>query len=282
MEKGIRVRRPLKIGALFSRGQAPGGHNVLAGLFHGIKEIDPLSQLFGFLNGPAGVVGNLKRDIGEKEIAAFMNLGGFDLIGTGLAKIETGEQLAAALSSVKKIDLDGLVIIGGDDSNTNAALLAEYFMQKGCKTRVIGVPKTIDGDLRSKDIEIPFGFDSACKTYSELIGNIAKDALSGKKYYHFIKLMGRSASHITLECAISTHPNLALVGEERKGLGAIVLEIADLICKRYQSGQRIWRHPDPRRADRVHPGDAVLDCVIELRRRKQLAGASRECGKSNL
>jgi diphosphate-dependent phosphofructokinase len=237
LEKGMGARRPLKIGALFSGGQAPGGHNVLAGLFHGIKEIDPLSQLFGFLNGPAGILGNLKRDIGEKEIAAFMNQGGFDLIGTGRTKIETGEQLAAALSSIKEIDLDGLVIIGGDDSNTNAALLAEYFMQKECKTRVIGVPKTIDGDLRSKDIEIPFGFDSACKTYSELIGNIAKDALSAKKYYHFIKLMGRSASHITLECAISTHPNLALIGEERKRLSAIVLEIADLICKRYEVGK---------------------------------------------
>jgi diphosphate-dependent phosphofructokinase len=210
LEKGMGARRPLKIGALFSGGQAPGGHNVLAGLFHGIKEIDPLSQLFGFLNGPAGILGNLKRDIGEKEIAAFMNQGGFDLIGTGRTKIETGEQLAAALSSIKEIDLDGLVIIGGDDSNTNAALLAEYF---------------------------PFGFDSACKTYSELIGNIAKDALSAKKYYHFIKLMGRSASHITLECAISTHPNLALIGEERKRLSAIVLEIADLICKRYEVGK---------------------------------------------
>ncbi len=237
LEKGKGVKRPLKIGALFSGGQAPGGHNVLAGLFRAIKEIDPLSQLFGFLNGPAGVVGNLKRDIGEKEIAAFMNQGGFDLIGTGRTKIETEEQLAAALSSVKEIDLDGLVVIGGDDSNTNAALLAEYFIQKGCKTRVVGVPKTIDGDLRSEDIEIPFGFDSACKTYSELIGNIAKDALSAKKYYHFIKLMGRSASHITLECAIATHPNLALIGEERRHLSAIVREIADLICKRYEAGK---------------------------------------------
>jgi diphosphate-dependent phosphofructokinase len=237
LERGEGARRPLKIGALFSGGPASGGHNVLAGLFHGIKQIDPLSKLIGFLNGPAGIIGDLKRELSEKEIAGFMNQGGFDLIGTGRTKFEREEQLKAALETSKATDLDGLVIIGGDDSNTNAAVLAEYFIQKGCKTRVIGVPKTIDGDLRSQDIEISFGFDSACKTYSEIIGNIARDALSSKKYYHFIKLMGRSASHITLECALSTHPNLAFIGEEREPLDKIVGKIADLICKRFDAGK---------------------------------------------
>ena len=237
LERGEGTRRLLRVAAIFSGGQAAGGHNVLAGIFHGIKQMDPMSKLYGFLNGPAGIVGNLKRELSEKEIAAFMNQGGFDLIGTGRTKIETQEQLAAALNACKDVDLDGLVIIGGDDSNTNAAVLAEYFIQKGCKTRVIGIPKTIDGDLRSQDIEISFGFDSACKTYSEIIGNIARDAISGKKYYHFIKLMGRSASHIALECALATHPNLALIGEEKKSLDQIVGEISDLICKRYEAGK---------------------------------------------
>jgi pyrophosphate--fructose-6-phosphate 1-phosphotransferase len=179
----------------------------------------------------------LKRELFEKEIAGYLNQGGFDLIGTGRTKIEKEEDLASSLKSCKEGDLDGLVIIGGDDSNTNAAILAEYFLQHGCKTQVIGVPKTIDGDLRSKDVEISFGFDTACKTYAELIGNIARDALSAKKYYHFIKLMGRSASHITLECALATHPNLALIGEEKKSLDSIVRDIADLICKRAEAGK---------------------------------------------
>lgn len=180
LERGGEIQRPIKIGAIFSGGQASGGHNVLAGIFHGIKQMDPQFKLYGFLNGSAGIIGNVKRELFEKEIAAFMNQGGFDLIGTGRTKIETQEQLIASLNTCKEADLDGLVVIGGDDSNTNAAILAEYFIQKGCKTRVIGVPKTIDGDLRSQDIEISFGFDSACKTYSEIIGNIARDALSAK------------------------------------------------------------------------------------------------------
>lgn len=237
LEKGAAAKRALKIGAIFSGGQASGGHNVLAGLFHAIKEIDPSSKLYGFLDGPSGVIGNQKRELSEHEIQAYLNQGGFDLIGTGRTKIETNEQLAASMNACQKSDLDGLVVIGGDDSNTNAAVLAEYFLQKGCKTRVIGVPKTIDGDLRSSDIELSFGFDSACKTYSEIIGNIARDAKSAKKYYHFIKLMGRSASHITLECALSTHPNLAFIGEERKSLEGIVREVSDLICKRSEAGK---------------------------------------------
>ncbi|HSX38322.1 MAG TPA: 6-phosphofructokinase [Chlamydiales bacterium] len=235
--EGTGQKRPLFVGAVFSGGQASGGHNVLGGIFHALKEIHPQSRLFGFLNGPSGIPGNEYKELYEKEIHAFLNQGGFDLIGTGRTKIETEEQLASSLKTCQTLKLDGLVIIGGDDSNTNAAVLAEYFLQKGCQTRVVGVPKTIDGDLRSADIEMSFGFDSACKTYAEIIGNIARDALSAKKYYHFIKLMGRSASHVTLECALYTHPNFTIIGEEKKSLGEIVQELADLIGKRYDAGK---------------------------------------------
>lgn len=228
---------PLLVGVLFSGGQAAGGHNVLAGLFDALKQIHPDSSLIGFLGGIEGVLSQKQKRLTQEEIAPFRNQGGFDLIGTGRDKIETQEQLETALKTCQKNRLDGLVIVGGDDSNTNAAVLAEYFLEKGCKTKVVGVPKTIDGDLRSKEIEIPFGFDSACKTYSEMIGNIAKDALSARKYYHFIKLMGRSASHICLECALKAQPNLALIGEEKKSLSEMVQEIVDVICKRSQAGK---------------------------------------------
>jgi len=237
LERGAGEKRPLRIGAVFSGGQASGGHNVLGGILHAILAIHPGSKLIGFLGGPEGIVKNEKKELTKDLIAAYMNQGGFDLIGTGRTKIETGEQLAAAFAACKENSLDALIVIGGDDSNTNAALLAEYFIENGCPTRVIGVPKTIDGDLRSPDIEVSFGFDSACKTYADIIGNIARDALSAKKYYHFIKLMGRSASHIALECALATHPNLALIGEERQTLSAIVGQIADLICRRSRAGK---------------------------------------------
>lgn len=235
LKKGRANGRALKVGVVFSGGQASGGHNVIAGLFDALKEIDPGSELVGFLGGPSGIVENAARTLGKREIDAVRNQGGFDLIGSGRTKIETAEQLASSLESCRS--LDALVVIGGDDSNTNAAILAEYFLEKGCKAKVIGVPKTIDGDLRSEEIEISFGFDSACKTYAELIGNIARDALSAKKYYHFIKLMGRSASHIALECALAARPNLALIGEEGKGLYQIVGEIADLVCRRKEAGK---------------------------------------------
>ena len=218
-----------KIGVVFSGGQAPGGHNVIAAIF------DSGATLIGFLDGPSGIVDNRYREI--REVDSYRNQGGFDLLGSGRTKIETTEQLAATLKTVDEHQLDGLVIIGGDDSNTNAAILAEYFLQNGCQTKVVGVPKTIDGDLRSEDIPISFGYDTACKTYSEIIGNIARDALSAKKYYHFIKLMGRSASHIALECAMATRPNLTLIGEEQKSLNEIVTEITDLICRRYEVGK---------------------------------------------
>ncbi len=227
--------RPLKVGVVFSGGQAAGGHNVVAAIFDALIEIDPQSKVIGFLDGPGGIVKNQWRELSREKIAPYRNQGGFDLIGSGRVKIETEEQLQASLKTVQEHRLDGLVIIGGDDSNTNAAVLAEYFIEKQCETKVVGVPKTIDGDLRSEDIEISFGFDTACKTYSELIGNIARDALSAKKYYHFIKLMGRSASHVALECALSTRPNLALIGEEKKSLDSIVQEIADLVCRRFEA-----------------------------------------------
>ena len=233
--------KPLQIGVVFSGGQAPGGHNVITGVYDAMKRLNPHSKLFGFLDGPGGIVKAKSRELSAEDLKPFRNQGGFDLIGSGRTKIETEEQLSASLATVTKMHLDGLIIIGGDDSNTNAALLAEYFLQKGSAVRVIGVPKTIDGDLKNAHVEISFGFDTACKVYSEIIGNIARDARSAGKYYHFIKLMGRSASHILLECALATHPNLALIGEEiaqqKKTLKEVVDEIADLICKRAELGK---------------------------------------------
>ncbi len=225
----------LKVGVLLSGGPAAGGHNVISGLFDALMQINPNTQLHGFLGGFSGVVDGKVKLLERKAIDAVRNLGGFDLIGSGRTKIETAEQLQKAAQTLKSFD--ALVVIGGDDSNTNAAVLAEYLIREGHKTRVIGIPKTIDGDLRSEDIQMSFGFDSACKTYSELIGNIQRDAISAKKYYHFIKLMGRSASHITLECALATQPNLALIGEEGRSLDEIVNQIADLIHGRKIMGK---------------------------------------------
>lgn len=222
----------LKIGAVFSGGQAPGGHNVLTGLFDALKALNPQSQLFGFLDGPGGIIAKKTIELTTETLAPYRNQGGFDLLGSGRVKVETEEQLKATLKTAQDLALDGIVVIGGDDSNTNAAFIAEYFLEHSCKTRVIGVPKTIDGDLQNDHVEIPFGFDTATKIYSELIGNIARDALSSKKYYHFIKLMGRSASHITLECALKTHPNLTLISEEHLTLAQITKKICDLIQQR--------------------------------------------------
>lgn len=223
---------PLKIGAVFSGGQAAGGHNVLAALFDALQMLNPRSKLVGFLGGPSGIVENRHIELTKPRLAPYRNQGGFDLLGSGRTKIETAEQLKATLKTARDLKLDGLVVIGGDDSNTNAAVMAEYFLQNRCLTRVVGVPKTIDGDLQNAHVAISFGFDTATKIYSELIGNIMRDALSAKKYYHFIKLMGRSASHITLECGLKTHPNLTLISEERKTLAQITGEICNLIEKR--------------------------------------------------
>jgi diphosphate-dependent phosphofructokinase len=230
-------KTPLRIGIFFSGGQAPGGHNVIAGVWDTIQKISTSSQLIGFINGPSGFIEKKWRYLKACEIDEVRNLGGFDLIGSGRTKIETPDQFSSCMQVCQELTLDGLVVIGGDDSNTNAAILAEYFILNNCPTKVIGVPKTIDGDLRSVEIEMSFGFDSACKTYAELIGNIGRDALSARKYYHFIKLMGRSASHITLECALATQPNLAFIGEEAKSLEAIVKEISDLVQERKAIGK---------------------------------------------
>lgn len=230
---------PLRVAVVCSGGQAPGGHNVIAGLFHALEHLHPESSLIGFLNGPAGIVANQFRTLDKALIAHYLNSGGFDMIGSGRAKIETAEQFEKALATCMSHHLDGLVIIGGDDSNTNAALLAKYFKDRKCATKVIGVPKTIDGDLKGGLCEISFGHDTACKLYSELIGNIARDAMSAGKYYHFIRLMGRSASHITLECALQTQPTWALIGEEvrekQQTLSQIVQSLCDLIQIREKS-----------------------------------------------
>lgn len=235
------LKQPLKVGVVFSGGQAPGGHNVIAGLFDSLQKIHSKSELFGFLDGPSGIVECKYKKITAKELYEYRNQGGFDLLGSGRTKIETAEQLKASLKTALKLDLDGIVVIGGDDSNTNAAVMAEYFLKANAKTKVIGVPKTIDGDLRGKYIEASFGFDTATKVYSEMIGNIAKDALSAKKYYHFIKLMGRSASHVTLECALNTQVNFVFIAEEvlakQMTLSKLIKELTVQIYQRMQKGK---------------------------------------------
>jgi pyrophosphate--fructose-6-phosphate 1-phosphotransferase len=232
-------KAPLNVGVILSGGQAPGGHNVIAGLFDGLKKANAASKLFGFSGGPAGLIENKAVDLTSDIIDASRNTGGFDIIGSGRTKIETPEQFAASLATVRARKLDAVVIIGGDDSNTNAALLGEYFLENGCGTSVIGCPKTIDGDLKNEYIEASFGFDTACKTYAELIGNICRDSASAKKYWHFIKLMGRSASHIALECALQTQPNVCIVSEEVKekksSLDSIVEEICASVRKRAEA-----------------------------------------------
>jgi pyrophosphate--fructose-6-phosphate 1-phosphotransferase len=228
------IRGALTVGVILSGGQAPGGHNVIAGLFDGLKKGNPESRLYGLLGGPSGLTDNKTLEITADLMDQYRNTGGFDMIGSGRTKIETPEQFAAALATAKKLNLDAVVIIGGDDSNTNAALLAEYFEAQGpahgAHIQVIGCPKTIDGDLKNEYIEASFGFDTAVKTYSELIGNIERDANSAKKYWHFIKLMGRAASHIALECALQTQPNICLISEEVEAKGLSLGQIVDQIC----------------------------------------------------
>ena len=235
------AEKKLRVGIILSGGQAPGGHNVIAGLYDGIKKGNKDSVVLGFKGGPSGLIDGDYVEITDSFMDEYRNTGGFDMIGSGRTKIETPEQYAASVATAEKLDLDAIVIIGGDDSNTNAALLAERFLELGKKTRVIGVPKTIDGDLKNQQIETSFGFDTACKTYSELIGNIGRDANSAKKYWHFIKLMGRSASHITLECVLKTHVNLALISEEveakKQTLSEIVDNIAKMVAARSANGE---------------------------------------------
>ncbi|MDD2479657.1 MAG: diphosphate--fructose-6-phosphate 1-phosphotransferase [Victivallaceae bacterium] len=206
--------KPINVGVILSGGQAPGGHNVIAGIYDGAKSISPESKVFGFLQGPDGLIKNNLIELTGDIIDQYRNTGGFDMIGSGRTKLETEEHFNAAQKHCEARNICTLVIIGGDDSNTNACLLAEYFRARKIGINVIGCPKTIDGDLKNNYIETSFGFDTACRVYSELVGNIQRDANSAKKYWHFIKLMGRSASHITLECALQTQPNITIISEE--------------------------------------------------------------------
>lgn len=234
-------QRCFNLGVVLSGGQAPGGHNVIAGILDSMKSANPKSRLFGFLGGPSGILKDKMIELTPAFLDLYRNTGGFDMIGSGRTKLETEEQFENCIEICKKREIKAIVIIGGDDSNTNAALLAEYFAKKHADITVVGVPKTIDGDLKNELIEISFGFDTATKVYSELIGNIQRDANSARKYWHFIRLMGRSASHISLECALQTHPNLAVISEEvaekQKTLNQIVEEIVRVIIGRSENGE---------------------------------------------
>ena len=233
--------KKLTVGVILSGGQAPGGHNVISGLYDGLKKGNKDSKLFGFLGGPSGIINNKAVEMNDKFIDEYRNTGGFDIIGSGRTKLESEDQFDKCIEVCKERGIDALVIIGGDDSNTNAALLAEYFKKKNAGVQVIGCPKTIDGDLKNEHIETSFGFDTATKTYSELIGNICRDANSAKKYWHFIKLMGRSASHIGLECALQTQPNIAIISEEveekKQTLTQIVDNILKIVVKRSENSE---------------------------------------------
>lgn len=221
----------VNVGVILSGGQAPGGHNVISGLYDGIKSLNLENKLYGFLMGPGGLVEHKYVEFNDELIDDYRNTGGFDIIGSGRTKLEETEQFEKGYEILKELDIKALVIIGGDDSNTNACVLAEYYAAKGYGIQVIGCPKTIDGDLKNGQIETSFGFDTACKTYGELIGNIARDCNSARKYWHFIKLMGRSASHIALECALQTRPNVCLISEEVAAKGQSLDDIVDYIAE---------------------------------------------------
>ena len=241
-EKGGEAKEypAINVGVILSGGQAPGGHNVIAGLFDGVKRLNPESRLFGFLMGPGGLVDHKYMEITAEIMDAYRNTGGFDIIGSGRTKLEKTEQFDKGLEIIKELDIKALVIIGGDDSNTNACVLAEYYAAKNTGVQVIGCPKTIDGDLKNAYIETSFGFDTACMVYSEFIGNIQRDCNSAQKYWHFIKLMGRSASHIALECALQTQPNYCIISEEVEqkalSLDNIVTSIAQAVADRAAAG----------------------------------------------
>ena len=235
-EKSVRMN----VGVILSGGQAPGGHNVITGLFDTVKKLNPENRLFGFLMGPGGLVDHKYIEITKEFVDEYRNTGGFDMIGSGRTKLEKVDQFEKGLEIIRQLNINAIVIIGGDDSNTNACVLAEYYAAKQYGVQVIGCPKTIDGDLKNDQIETSFGFDTATKTYSELIGNIERDCNSARKYWHFVKLMGRSASHIALECALQTQPNICLISEEieakDQSLNDIVENIAQTVAFRAQNG----------------------------------------------
>ena len=238
--KEVKEYAPTNVGIILSGGQAPGGHNVICGLFDELKKQNPKSKLYGFLMGPSGLVDHKYKELTAEVIDKYRNTGGFDMIGSGRTKLETKEQFDSGLEIIRQLNLNAVIIIGGDDSNTNACMLAEYYASINAGVSVIGCPKTIDGDLKNDQIETSFGFDSACKTYSELIGNIQRDANSARKYWHFIKLMGRSASHIALECALQTQPNICIISEEVEAnnmtLDDVVNQICEVVVKRSEEG----------------------------------------------
>ncbi|MBS7237112.1 MAG: diphosphate--fructose-6-phosphate 1-phosphotransferase [Prevotellaceae bacterium] len=235
-----KTNEPINVGVILSGGQAPGGHNVISGIFDGIKRLNPENRLYGFLMGPGGLVDHNYMELTSDIIDNYRNTGGFDMIGSGRTKLEKVEQFEKGREIIEKLGIKALVIIGGDDSNTNACVLAEYYAAKNYGIQVIGCPKTIDGDLKNDQIETSFGFDTATKTYSEVIGNIERDANSAQKYWHFIKLMGRSASHIALECALQCHPNVTIISEEVEkndtSLDEIVTYIAQAVADRAADG----------------------------------------------
>jgi pyrophosphate--fructose-6-phosphate 1-phosphotransferase len=239
--KGESFDAAINVGVVLSGGQAPGGHNVISGIYDALKKANPKSKLFGFLGGPGGILEDKAIELTDQYVDQFRNTGGFDIIGSGRTKLESEDQFETSLEVCKRRDIGAVVVIGGDDSNTNAALLAEFFEKKQAGIQVIGVPKTIDGDLKNEYIETSFGFDTATKTYSELIGNICRDANSAKKYWHFIKLMGRSASHIALECALQTQPNVTVISEEveetRMTLDGITDLIVNTVVRRSENGE---------------------------------------------
>ena len=228
------------VGVILSGGQAPGGHNVICGLYDELKKQNPANKLYGFLMGPGGLVDHKYIELTDAIIDDYRNTGGFDMIGSGRTKLEEVDQFESGLKIIRELGIKAIVIIGGDDSNTNACVLAEYYAAKNYGVQVIGCPKTIDGDLKNEQIETSFGFDTACKTYSEVIGNIQRDANSARKYWHFIKLMGRSASHIALECALQCQPNVCIISEEveekNQTLDDIVTYIAEIVAKRAANG----------------------------------------------
>ena len=257
--------KAINVGVILSGGQAPGGHNVISGIFDGIKAINKDSKLYGFLGGPSGLVDHKYIELTEDIINEYRNTGGFDIIGSGRTKLEEVSQFDKGLEICKKLNINAIVIIGGDDSNTNACVLAEYYLAKNTGIQVIGCPKTIDGDLKNEMIETSFGFDTATKVYSEVIGNIERDANSAKKYWLFIKLMGRSASHVTLECALKTQPNITLIGEEveakNQTLDDVVSYIANAVKARADKGLNFGIVLVPELNDMLAANQAEFDTI---------------------